>query len=412
VILNKILKLSLFLLILLPSISWSADKVTVSYGISKFGDLKYPKNFQHFDYVNPNAPKYGDIKLASLGSFDNLNPFILQGTSVEGIGMIFDSLTAGSADESDSQYGLIAESIEIPSDHSWAAFNLRKQARWQDGSKITADDVVFSFNILKTQGTPSYAAAFRDIKSAEKLSTYKVKFNFTDQTNRDLPLIAGSMPIISKSYYEKHTFNKTTMEAPLGSGPYKVKELVPGRSITYELDENYWAKNLPVNVGKYNFKTMKFDYYRDTTVAIEALKAHEYDYRRENIAKIWANTYNIPQISDGRMVKETIPDGTPTGMQCFAFNIRRPSLKNIKLREALNYAYDFEWANKQLFFSAYTRNISYYGNSDFASSGLPSEDEIKLLKPFADILPKELFTQPFELPKYGGVIFGRLNLFQ
>lgn len=413
--------LALFLIFLLSafssSLSFAASQTAISHGVSLFGDLKYPASFKHFDYVNPSAPKGGHLKLAAIGTYDNLNPFILKGVAADGIELTFETLMTGSADEAESGYGLIAESVEKPKEGGWVIFNLRKIARWHDGTPITADDVVFSFDTIKTKGHPQYQAYYRDIKSAEKLGDYKVKFTFSDANNRELPVIAGQLPIISKAYYTTHEFDKTTIDAPLGSGPYKVKKVDAGRSVIYERVKDYWGKDLPVNVGRWNFDEVQYDYYRDATVAVEALKSGEYDFRRENIARTWANAYNIPQVTDGRMTKEALPDGTPTGMQCFAFNTRRADFKNPRVREALGLAYDFEWSNKQLFFSAYTRNNSYFGNSEFASKGLPDADEMKLYNEFkksnddADqYLPPRIFTEEYRPPVTDGSGMSRDNL--
>jgi microcin C transport system substrate-binding protein len=387
-----------------------AEQTTISHGLSIFGDLKYPKDFKNFDYVNKNAPKGGDVKIASVGTYDSLNPYILKGVAADNIELIFDTLMQPSYDEASASYGLIAESVETPKDGGWVIFNLRPEAKWQDKTPITADDIVFSFNTIKAKGHPQYKTYYHDVVSSEKLGEHKVKFTFADKTNRELPVIIGQLPIISKAYYEKHEFDKSTLEPPLGSGPYKIKHIEAGRSITYERNPDYWGKDLPVNIGRNNFGTIKVDYYRDDTVAIEALKAGEFDFRKENIAKTWAKAYNIPQVADGRMIKETLPDGTPTGMQSFTFNTRRPNFSNPKVREGLSYAYDFEWANKQLFFSAYTRNISFFGNSEFAWQGLPSADELALLEPFKDSLPPEVFTKEPSLPTSNGDGDYRANL--
>lgn len=416
---------SFLIAIFIYSPAVAAPQTITSHGVSLFGDLKYPENFKHFDYVNPKAPKGGHLKLAAIGTFDSLNPFILKGVAADSMDLTFETLMVGASDEAVSGYGLIAESVETPKEGGWVIFNMRKIARWHDGTPITADDVVFSFNTIKTKGHPQYQAYYRDIKTIEKLSDYKVKFTFADKTNRELPVLAGQFPIISKAYYDKNEFDKTTIVPPLGSGPYKVKSVDAGRSITYERVKDYWAKDLPVNIGRFNFDEVQYDYYRDATVAVEALKSGEYDFRRENIARTWANAYNIPQVEDGRMIKEALPDGTPTGMQCFAFNSRRADFKNPRVREALSYAYDFEWSNKQLFFSAYTRNRSYFGNSQFASSGLPSDAELKLFKEFNDkqsslsgqkqmnpahYLPPRIFTQEYQPPVTDGSGMSRDNL--
>jgi microcin C transport system substrate-binding protein len=387
-----------------------AEQPTPRHGLSIFGDLKYPENFKHFEYVNPNAPKYGNVKIASIGTFDSLNPYILKGVAADSLELTIDTLMQNSADESFSEYGLIAQSVELPKSREWVIFNLRAEAKWADGTNITADDIVFSFNTIKEKGHPQYKSLYKDVSGVEKLGERRIKFTFYDKTNRELPLIVGQLPIISKAYYTTHDFEKSGLDIPLTSGPYKIKAIEPGRSITYELRDDYWAKDLPVNVGRYNFKTIQVDYYRDEIVAVEALKAGEYDFRKENIAKTWAKAYNVPQVEDGRMIKEALPDGTPSGMQCFAFNTRRPNFSNAKVREALNYAYDYEWSNKQLFFSAYARNTSYFGNSDFAWKGLPSKEELKLLEPFRDSLPPEVFTKEPEQPNSDKAGSSRVNL--
>lgn len=394
------------LLVTLPTPSFAQ----LSHGVSIFGDLKYPKKFKHFDYVNPDAPKGGKVKLASIGTYDSLNPFILKGVAAEGVDLLFDTLTTSAADETSSAYGLLAESIEIADDHSAVTFYLRKQAKWHDGSPVTANDVAFSFETIKSKGHPYYRSYYQDISAAKALGPHVVKFTLSDTNNKELPLIIGKLPVLSKAYYNETDFEKTTLTPPMGSGPYKVQSVEAGRTITYERDPNYWAKDLPVNVGRFNFDEIQIDYYRDATVAVEALKAGEYDFRRENISKTWANAYNIPQVDDGRMIKEALPDGTPTGMQAFIFNIRRANFKNPKVREALSYAYDFEWANKQLFYGAYSRNTSFFGNSPFASSGLPDKEELTLLAPFKDSLPQRLFTDEYHPPSTDGTGSDRTNL--
>jgi microcin C transport system substrate-binding protein len=392
---NRTHPIILFFGCALLSLTAFASTVTVSHGISVFGDLKYPKDFDHFSYVNPNAPKGGALKLASVGTFDNLNPFILKGVAADGTNLLFDTLMTGAADEASAEYGLIAESVEMPDTKEWIIFNLRSIATWHDGVPITADDVVFSFETLLREGHPQYQLYYQDVEKVEALSPSRVKFTFKNTTNRELPLLVGQLPILPKHYYQSHTFNETTLTPPLGSGPYRISAVVAGRSVTYERIKNYWAWKLPILKGRYNFDTVRYDYYRDDTVAVEALKAGEYDFRKENISKTWTKAYNIPHITDGRMTKEQLVDGTPTGMQAFVFNLREKKFQDPRVREALNYAYDFEWANKQLFFSAYTRNISFFGNSEYESSGLPSTQELALLEPFRNSLPARLFSEPY-----------------
>ncbi len=380
------------------------------HAIAIFGEPKYGQDFKHFDYVNPSAPKGGDVKLASIGTFDNLNPFIIKGVAPDQIGLLFDSLITSPADEPGAAYGLVAESMEYPEDRKWIIFNLRKEARWQDNTPITADDIVFSFYTLLKDGHPRYQLYYKDVEKVIKLSDRRVQFIFKNTKNRELPIIVGAMPILSEKYYKNVKFNETTLTPPLGSGPYKVAKISPGRWIKYELLKNYWGKNLPVNKGRYNFGTIRYDFYRDDTVAVEALKAGEYDFRRENISKTWAKAYNIPQIKDGRMIKDELKDGSPTGMQSFVFNTRRAKFSNPKVREALNYAYDFEWSNKTLFFSAYKRNSSFFGNSEYESSGLITPEEVKLLDKYREILPPRLFTDIYKLPVTNGDGNNRQNL--
>lgn len=394
----KIYRLFLSLFICVGIYLSNANAQEISHGISIFGDLKYPKNFTHFNYTNPDAPKGGDVKIASVGTFDSLNPFIIKGVAASGITLTFQKLMESSADEASSEYGLIAESVSIADDGSSATFNLRKNAKWHDGTSITAEDVKFSFDTITTKGHPQYKAYYSGVRSADLLSKHTVRFNFKENNNKELPLIVGQLPIISKNYYDKVEFDKTTLTAPMGSGPYRVSSLDAGRSITFERVKDHWAKDLNVYKGRYNFDKITVDYYRDSSIAVEALKAGEYDYRRENISKTWANAYNLPHLTDGRMIKELLPDGSPTGMQSFIFNTRKSDFSNPKIREAISYAYDFEWSNDNLFYGAYSRNNSFFGNSEMAATGLPSNKELELLLPFKNQLPAKVFTETYTPP--------------
>ncbi len=376
--------------------------VTVSPALSMYGDLKYPPGFKHFDYVNPDAPKGGTVKLAVIGTFDSLNPFILKGVADNGMFSTFDTLLASSTDEPFSEYGLIAESIELPADRSWVIFNLRPQARFHDGSPITADDVVWTFDTFKSKGRPYYHSYYSRVVKAEKLGPRKVKFTFSEGNNRELPLIVGQLHVLSKAYWSKREFDKTTLEPPLGSGPYEVAAVEPGRSITYRRVKNYWAAQLPVNVGQHNFDTIRYDYYRDATVALEAFKAGQYDIRFENVAKNWATGYECPALSKGLIKKEQIPNQVPTGMQAYVYNTRHAVFHDPRVRQALAYAFDFGWTNKNLFYGAYTRTKSYYSNSELASRGLPSPAELKILEPFRGQEPAEVFTREYEPPETDG----------
>jgi microcin C transport system substrate-binding protein len=335
------------------------------HGISTFGDLKYSKNFQHFDYVNPNAPKNGSVKFGAEGTFNNLNSFILKGINASGLSYLYDSLMEGSEDEISSTYGLIAQSVKLASDKSSISFKLRKIARWQDGKPITVDDVVFTFNKLISDGHPSYKMIYRDVKEVKKINNHEVKFIFKTNQNRDLPLLVASMKILPKHFFDKVDFTKTTLEAPLGSGPYKIKEINVGKSISYERDKNYWAKDLPVNKGRYNFDKITYDYYRDNNVLVEAFKAGKYDLRQENVARNWANSYNIDAIKNSEIIKKEIPHSLPTGAQAFVINLRKEKFQNLELRKALTYAFDFEWLKDHIFYKSYKRTNSYFSNSDF-----------------------------------------------
>ena len=368
------------------------------HGLAMHGDLKYPPEFTHFDYTNPDAPKGGKVRLSAVGSFDSLNPYILKGRTASSLGLVFDSLTESSRDEAFSRYGLVAESMEVPDDRSWVIFNLRREARFHDGSPITAEDVAFSLEILKTKGHPFYRSYFASVGRTEILGPHRIKFVFDGGENRELPLIVGELPILPKAWWQTREFDKTTLEFPLGSGPYRVKKVDPGRSITYERVEDYWAKDLPANKGRYNFDEIHIDYYRDSTVALEAFKAGEFDFRQENVAKNWATAYKIPAVSNGRIIKEEIPHQQGTGMQGFVFNTRRDMFKDVRVREALGLLFDFEWTNRNLFYGAYTRSNSYFSNTELASKGLPEGEELAILERYRDQLPKALFTQAFTLP--------------
>jgi microcin C transport system substrate-binding protein len=377
-------------------------KVTVSHALSMHGDLKYPPGFPHFQYVNPEAPKGGDVKLAAIGTFDTLNPFVLKGVPAAGILGLFDTLTVSSADEPFSEYGLLAESIEVPADRSWVAFTLRPQARFHDGSPITVEDVIWTFDALKTKGRPFYRSYYAQVVKAEKVGDRKVRFVFGPGDNRELPLIVGQLPVLPRAYWSHRDFEKTTLEPPLGSGAYRVESLDAGRAITYRRVKDYWGAQLAVNVGRGNFDSIHFDYYRDITVAIEALKAGAYDFREENSSKNWATAYTTPAVTQGLLRKEEIKHEVPTGMQGFVFNTRRPIFQDARVRRALAYAFDFEWSNKNLFYGAYTRTKSYFSNSELASGGPPTAEELKVLEPLRGKVPDEVFTKEYQPPATDG----------
>lgn len=368
------------------------------HGLSIHGDLKYGPGFPHFAYVDPAAPRGGDVRLAATGTFDNLNPFILKGVPAAGIATTFDTLTVAAADEPASEYGLVAETIETPPDRAWVAFTIRAAARFHDGSPMTVEDVIWTFDTLRTKGHPLYRSYYGAVASVEKTGPRTVRFTFKPGDNRELPVIVGQLPVLSKVYWGGRDFTKTTLEAPLGSGAYRVDALEPGRSITYRRVRDYWAAALPVNVGRDNFDTIRYDYYRDGTVALEAFKAGAYDFRPEDSAKNWARGYDVPAVRDGRIRKELIPNEVPTGMQGFVYNTRRPIFRDPRVRAALATAFDFEWSNAHLFYGAYTRTRSYFSNSELASRGLPGEAERAVLAPFRARVPDEVFTREYRPP--------------
>ena len=380
------------------------------HGISVFGDLKYGPDFKHFDYVNPDAPKGGTFRTWGLDSFDNLNPFILKGVPPQGIGLTFDSLMVRAMDEPDSLYALVAESVELPTDKSWVAFNLNPKARFHDGTPITAADVVFTFEALTKKGHPQYKIIYQGVHKAEALGKHKVRFTFKPGNHRDLPTQLAGLQILSKTYYEKVEFEKTTVTPPLGSGPYRVKSVDPGRFISYERVKDHWARDLPVYKGRFNFDTIRYDYYRDRDVALEALFSGAYDYREEFTSRDWATKYKTPPVENGLIVRETLPDETPSGVQAWFFNLRREKFKDPRVREAFDLAFDFEWTNKNLFYGLYRRTNSMFENSPLAAREPPSEAELALLKPLRGKVPKDVFTKTYESPVTDGSGRLRANL--
>ncbi len=390
-----------------------------SHGLAMHGAPKYGPDFSHFEYVNPAAPKGGHLRLPAVRSsgFDSLNPFIIKGVPAAGLrrlgsSYLYDSLTVQSDDEAFSQYGLVAETIEMPEDRSWVTFRLNPIARFHDGHPITAEDVIFTFELLTQKGHPLYSTYYQDVVSYLALDEHTVKFIFRSSENKELPLIMGQLPVLPKHYWQDREFDKSSLDIPLGSGPYRIKSVNPGRSIVYERDDSYWAKDLPVNKGRYNFDLISYDYYRDATVALEALKAGEYDIRIENTAKSWATGYQGEKFDQGEIIKVEIKHSIPSGMQGFIYNTRRWPFQDRKVRQALAYAFDFEWTNKQIFYNTYTRTKSYFENSELASSGLPDEHEMAILAPFKNQVPEEVFTLSYLPPKTDGLGNNRQNLKQ
>lgn len=390
--------------LVLPGIGVAQEggEVHRAHAIAMHGTPKYGADFTHFEYTNPDAPKGGRVVFSAFGSFDSLHPFILKGQSAAGVGNLFESLTTSSSDEAFSRYGLLAESIEWPEDRSWVAYTLRPEARWHDGQPVTVEDVIWSLETLKAKGHPGFRQYFANVESAEQTAPRTVRFNFSGPTNRELPLIVGELPILPKHYWQDRDFEATTLEAPLGSGPYRVKAVDPGRSITYERDPNYWGKDLPVNRGKNNYGIMHYEYYRDRGVQREAFKAGKIDFFSENVAKEWATAYDLPTVRGDVINKRLIPHENPQGMQAFVFNTRRGIFNDRQVRAALAYAFDFEWTNHNLFYGAYTRTKSYFSNSELASSDTPSAAELAILEPYRDQLPPEVFMEAYEPPVTDG----------
>ncbi|WP_278958172.1 extracellular solute-binding protein [Aquipseudomonas alcaligenes] len=362
---------------------------------------KYPANFQHFDYVNPDAPKGGTLRQQSVGGFDSFNPFIPKGNAV-GVGLIYDSLTYHSPDEPFTEYGLLAERIDKAPDNSYVRFILNPKARFHDGTPVTAEDVIFTFNILLEKGDPMYRHYYADVAQVVAEDKFRVRFDFKHRDNRELPLILGQIQVLPKHWWATRDFSKGDLEPPLGSGPYRIGKVAPGSAVTFERVKDWWAKDLPVSRGLYNFDRIQVDFYRDSQVALEAFKAGQFDVNLEYSAKDWNTGYDSPALRAGKFVQLAIPNHNPAGMQGYVFNLRRPIFQDRRLREAIAQLFDFEWANKQLFYGAYKRTHSYFENSEMAATGLPSEAELKLLEPLRDKLPPEVFSQEFKPPVSDG----------
>ena len=372
------------------------------------GEPKYAPGFTHFDYVNPDAPNGGTLRRGARGTFDSFNPYIPKGNAAS-TGAV-ETLLVGNEDEPLSLYGLIAESLEWPADRSWVIFTLRDIARWHDGKPITADDVVWSFETLTAKGSPQFRFVYRGVSAVEKLGPRRVRFTFADSSNRELPLLVGQLPILPRHYWQDRDFEKTTLEPPLGSGPYRVKRFEAGRFVELERVEDYWGRELPVNRGQNNFDLLRTDYFRDDTAVRLALKSGDLDLRLENQAKAWALDYDVPAVANGWLKKERIEHRQPTGMQAFVLNSRREVFKDPRVREALAYAFDYEWTNRNLFFGEYTRTASYFSNSDLASSGLPQGLELEILERFRDRVPPRVFTEEYQPPSTDGSGWPRDNL--
>lgn len=381
----------------------SADAVLAAHGISPFGDLKYPADFTHFDYVNPEAPKGGTMSFrgtAAIGTFDSLNAFILGGNAAQGLGRIYDSLLAGAADEPGAYYGLLASSLEYPADRSWVIFTLRPEARFADGSQVTAEDVAWTLETLKTKGHPFYQLTLQAVDKVEVLTPSRIKISFQPgAAMRDLAAEVGTVAILPKHYYTTHEFSKPTMEKPLGSGPYVVDRADPGRQIRYCRNENYWAADLPVNRGTNNFDCYVYEYFTDEAAAFEALATGTFLLHEEYSASNWATNYNFPALKNGWVKREEIPDARPSGTQGFWFNLRRDKFQDPRVREAIGMLFNFEWANETLFHGQYKRTDSFWENADgLQAEGLPSPEELAVLEKYRADLPQAIFTEAAYVP--------------
>jgi microcin C transport system substrate-binding protein len=398
-------------------VSAQAAEPVWRHGLSLFGDVKYPADFAHFDYVNPEAPKGGSVRQIALGTFDNFNLVTagVKGSLAAGIDLIHDTLMASALDEVSTEYGLLAEAVTYPEDFSWVTYRLRPNARWHDGKPVTPEDVIFSIEAFKNND-PRYAAYYRHVVKWEKTGDRDVTFRFDQPGNRELPQIVGQINVLAKHWWEgtdksgkKRDITSTTLEPPLGNGAYRIKEFTPGRSIVYERVKDYWGKDLNVNVGRDNFDELRFDYFRDTIVALEAFKADSVDWRTENTAKDWATAYDFPAVKDGRVIKEEFPNRSFGIMQAFVFNLRRDKFKDPRVRHAFNLALDFEEMNKQLFFGQYSRINSYFEGIELAATGLPQGKELEILESVRDKVPPEVFTKPYTSPVGGHAEAVRTN---
>jgi microcin C transport system substrate-binding protein len=388
------------------------------HALSLFGDIKYPADFKRFDYVNPDAPKGGVVRTISIGTFDNFNIAVagVKGSIAPAAALIYETLMAKSQDEVVTEYGLLAEAASHPDDFSWVIYRLRKEARWHDGKPVTPEDVIFSIEVLKKY-SPMYASYYRHVEKVEKIGERDIKFTFDAPGNRELPTIIGELTVLPKHYWEgadsegrKRDISATTLEKPLGSGPYRIKEFVAGRSVTLERVKDYWGANLPVQLGQNNFDELRYEFFRDNLVALEAFKADQADWIAENSAKQWATAYEFPAVAEKRVVKEEFPINDSGRMQGFVLNLRRDQFRDARVRRAFNYAYDFEEMNKQLFFGQYKRINSYFEGTELAATGLPDGEELKILETVRDKVPPEVFTTAYLNPVGGNPEAVRANL--
>ena len=395
--------------------SVNAQNIISSNGISSFGDLKYEENFNNLDYVNVNAPKGGEISFWAFGSFDSMHPYTRKGRAGAYSSIFFESLLESTADEIDSAYGLLAKSIEYPKDRSWVVFHLRDNIRFSDGTPLDAEDVLFSYELLRDKGLPSFKAVIKkDIKSAEVLSSLKIKFVFNEEVpKRDLINTVGGLPIFSKDYYldNKIDFEASTLTPSVGSGPYVLETVDVGKQIVYKRNQNYWGKDLPINKGRYNFDKFRVEYYADYNSAFEGFKSGSYTFRNEASSKIWATAYDFPALANGWVNKKTIKHGNLSPGQAFVFNLRKDKFKDKNVRKAIGLMFNFEWSNKTLFYGLYERTNSFWDNSDLTAVGLPKGEELKILMSLSNILDENIFSEPaFLFPKSNIKQLDRKNL--
>ena len=389
--------------LLIPSAfaeSETGDRIITSHGISTFGDLKYPAGYSHFDFVNPDAPKGGELSTWGFGTFDSFNRFIVKGEPEFHSNILFESLMARSHDEPDARYGLLAESITYPEPgRQWAEFQIRPEARFSDDSPVTAEDVVFSFEMLSTKGTPDYRITYAGVERVEAIDERRVKFTFKDgAATRSLPLEVAAMPVFAKSHFETRDFSESSIEPMLSSGAYVVESVNPGQRVVYRKNRNYWGEHLPYNAGRNNFDRIALDYYTDYTSAFEGFKGGAYDFREEYYSKLWATGYDFPEVNEGKVTIEEIPTGQPSGAQGFWLNLRREIFRDPRVRQAVGMAFNFEWSNKTLFYGAYGRTDSFWENSVLQAEGLPTPEELKLLEPLRGTIPDSVFDEPAFTP--------------
>jgi microcin C transport system substrate-binding protein len=388
----------------------AAESTAEAHGMSAFGDLKYPADFHHFDYVKPDAPKGGLFSLIpsnraynqSFQTFSSLNAYILKGEGAQGMDMTFVPLMVRANDEPDAMYGLAAKSVQISPDKLTYRFAMRPEARFHDGSKLTAHDAAFSLTTLKEKGHPLIVVQLRDMAKAEAFDDATLVVTFAAKRARDVPLYVAGLPIFSKAYYSERPFDESTLDIPLGSGPYKVGKFEANRYIEFTRVKDWWAADLPVNRGSYNFDVVRYEFYRDRDVAFEGFTGKNYLYREEFTARVWATRYDFPAVKDGRVKRELLPDETPSGAQGWFINTRREQFRDPRVREALIDAFDFEWTNKTIMYGAYARTHSPFQNSDMMVNGPPSPEELALLEPFRGQVPDEVFGAPFVPPVSDG----------